>query len=268
MTAPWSVTVPRSLQPYIADAVAYSFAGLPAGTHVGAPSGHLTLIVAVGEPLVVGDLGRAPRSYGALVAGLRPVPSLVHHDGRMEGIQLDLTPAGARALLGVPAAAVDGAVELDDLLLPADRGLAARVSETPGWGERVRLVLDALARRLADHARRTPAPEVVEAWRLLHATAGAVPVRQVSERVGWSPRHLGQQFRLETGVGPKTIARVARFQLARGHLVRGGSPAEVAAMCGYADQAHLTREWREFCGAPPVTWLRTDHLAAGGVGRA
>jgi AraC-like DNA-binding protein len=267
VTQPWSVPVSRELRHYVARAVSYSFTGLPPGTHVGAPSGYLTLIVAVGEPLAVSELGEEPRRYDALVAGLQPVPSLVHHDGSMEGIQLDLTPAGARALLGVPAAALDATVPLDDLLHPADRGLASRISETADWGRRGRLLLQALSRRLGEASLVEPVPEVREAWRLLHASSGAVPVSQVAAHVGWSPRHLGQRFRAETGVTPKAVARVARFQRARGYLVRGSSPAEVAARCGYADQAHLTREWRALCGSPPAAWLRTDHLAVSAPGR-
>jgi AraC-like DNA-binding protein len=267
VTPPWPAPVPRELRPYVARAVSYSFAGLPSGTHVGAPSGYLTLIVAVGEPLVVSDLGEEPRRYDALVAGLQPTPSLVHHDGSMEGIQLDLTPAGARALLGVPAAALDATVPLDDLLRTADRGLAARITETADWGERGRLLLGALSRRLAQSVLVEPLPEVREAWRLLHASSGSVPVSEVAARVGWSPRHLGQRFRAETGVTPKAVARVARFQRARGYLVGGAAPAEVAARCGYADQAHLTREWRALCGSPPAAWLRTDHLAVSAPGR-
>ena len=34
--------------------------------------------------------------------------------------------------------------------------------------------------------------------------------------------------------------------------------AEVAAECGYADQAHLAREWSELAGCSPTTWLREE----------
>jgi AraC-like DNA-binding protein len=34
--------------------------------------------------------------------------------------------------------------------------------------------------------------------------------------------------------------------------------AEIAARCGYADQAHLTREWRELAGCTPSTWLAEE----------
>ena len=59
--------------------------------------------------------------------------------------------------------------------------------------------------------------------------------------------------RAEYGLGPKAMARVLRFET--GTLDAGRSPAaalaDVAAACGYADQAHLTREWHALAGCQP-----------------
>ena len=53
------------------------------------------------------------------------------------------------------------------------------------------------------------------------------------------------------GYGPKTLQRILRFQRAV-RLIGGGRPlGEVAATCGFADQAHLTREVRALSGRPP-----------------
>ena len=50
------------------------------------------------------------------------------------------------------------------------------------------------------------------------------------------------------------MARVARFERAHGMLMGpGASPlATVAARCGYADQAHMTREWNALAGSSPA----------------
>jgi AraC-like DNA-binding protein len=67
----------------------------------------------------------------------------------------------------------------------------------------------------------------------------------------------------EIGFTPKTAARVARFDRSRRILQqRGhGTPlalAELAASNGYADQAHLAREFREFTGLSPSQWLADE----------
>jgi transcriptional regulator GlxA family with amidase domain len=80
--------------------------------------------------------------------------------------------------------------------------------------------------------------------------------------VGWSRRHLTDRFTAEYGLGPKAMARVLRFERARWMIVRAAFPslAAVAAECGYADQAHMTREWQALAGASPTAWLAAEQL--------
>ena len=87
-----------------------------------------------------------------------------------------------------------------------------------------------------------------------------MPVATLSDEVGWSRRQLTQRFSREYGIGPKQVARLVRFSTARSLVVDGRAAlADVAARCGYADQAHLTREWRELAGVPPTAWLKQEH---------
>ena len=75
--------------------------------------------------------------------------------------------------------------------------------------------------------------------------------------MGWSDRHLAREFRREIGLTPKAAARVIRFDRARRLLPRH-SGAVVAAECGYADQAHLIREFVAFTGLSPTRWLAEE----------
>jgi len=101
---------------------------------------------------------------------------------------------------------------------------------------------------------------VAEAWRMIFATGGRVPVATVAADVGWSRRHLAERFGALTGLTPKQAARIARFEATRRFLVRPHRPplADIAARCGYADQAHLAREWRAMAGCSIGTWLREE----------
>jgi AraC-like DNA-binding protein len=103
-------------------------------------------------------------------------------------------------------------------------------------------------------------PEVREAWRLVQRSAGRCRVEDLAAHVGWSRRHLSEQFRLATGLPPKQAARIARFEATRRLLADPRRPplAEVAARCGYADQPHLAREWRALAGCSVGTWLREE----------
>ena len=124
---------------------------------------------------------------------------------------------------------------------------------TTSWAERFRLLDEGLG-RLVDPSRRPPA-EVCHAWHLLRASHGTARVADVARAVGWSERHLAARFRAEIGLTPKAAARVIRFDRAR-RMIPATDGAVVAAVCGYADQPHLVRDFVEFTGLTPTCLAR------------
>lgn len=246
------------LASYVASLTAYDVDLGDPGVHRGLPSTTLTFVLPVGEPLDVswaGNPGSRRRSWSSL-SGLHPHPAEIHHQGRQLGVQVALTVAGARALLGVPAAALAGGLlELDEL-----DGSAARLRHLPERlaatepGEWASTVAEALRAELAGRRPAAPRGEVARA---LHLLTRGVPVQEVADEVGYSRRHLGALVRAETGLSPKQVQRLGRFEASRARV--GRVPlADVAHACGYADQAHLTREWVALAGCPPSTWLREE----------
>ena len=260
-----TVHLAEPLVPLVSGLHGYRMSGLAAGSHVGMPSRDITVIISLDEPMDMSVPGQGGVRLGSIVGGLHDRPVLIHHDGHQFGIQAALTPAGARALLGVPAAELAGlVVGLDDLLGPAARLLQERVVGAATWADRLRLVqaaLLALLDRSTPPSESAAATEIGEAWRVLARHDGDVAVRAVARHVGWSPRHLTERFTSEFGLRPKTTARVMRFERSTRFVRAGARPADVAATCGYADQAHLTREWQALAGVTPGRWPASDVLA-------
>jgi len=110
-------------------------------------------------------------------------------------------------------------------------------------------------------ARDAVRPEVAFAWRRLRASHGAVSVADLAAETGYSARHLNGLFRAEVGLAPKAAGRVFRFDHAK-RLLAAACPAlplaDLAAECGYYDQAHLAREFRDLAGCPPTQWLAEE----------
>ena len=259
------------LRPYVAWCAGYRQAGVEPAEHRGLPSPWLTMIVTLDEPLVIArhpDPRQLASTHDFLLGGLHTSPALITHDGRQSGIQLALTPLGARTLLGMPAAELAGIdVEADAVLGRLASEIRERVVAAPGWDSRFAVLEELLAARVRaarEPGRRTPRPEVSHAWNRLLRTQGAVSIADLAAETGWSARHLGEQFRAETGLSPKTGARVIRFDRARRVLLRrqaaGGRVvlAEFAAELGYYDQAHLARDFRDLAGCPPSTLLAQE----------
>ncbi|MGN0062921.1 MAG: helix-turn-helix domain-containing protein [Nocardioides sp.] len=246
-----------ALRPYLeGPLVGYRDHLDPRAVHHGLPSATVTFVVSFERPLDTAWLGTPERndSYWTLAAGLHAAPALIRTHGVQHGIQIALTPAGARALLGLPAGAL-GEVIAHQGDLPGGLGesVAHELAGIDGWGARFDRLEQHLLTRLAATADPVGvvAPEVREAWRLLRASGGRARVAEVAERVGWSRRRLLGRFTDEYGVGPKTAARIVRFERAH-RMARAGVPyVEVAARCGYADQAHLAHEFAAMAGRTP-----------------
>jgi len=235
--------------------------------HRGLPSPWLTMIVTLDEPVVITshpDPRQPASAHDFLLGGLHTSPALVTHAGRQSGIQLGLTPLGARTLLGMPAAELASLdVEASDVLGRLAGEIRERVLAAPGWAARFAVLEQVLAARTGAVDIPGPRPEVGYAWERLRQSRGTVSVADLAAETGWSARHLGARFRAETGLSPKAAARVVRFDLARRLLLgraRAGrmTIAELAADCGYYDQAHLSRDFRDLAGCPPSVLLAEE----------
>ena len=261
----------EELRPYVARYTGYRQAGVEPAAHRGLPSPWLTMIVTLDEPLVIArhpDPRQSASTHDFLLGGLHTAPALVTHDGCQSGIQLALTPFGARALLGLPAAELASIdVEAGDVLGRLAGEVRERVLAAPDWAGRFAVLEEFLIGRVRAApapGRPAPRPEVSYAWDRLRRSRGAVTVAELAAETGWSARHLGEQFRAETGLSPKAGARVFRFDRARrrllGRQAAGGRAvlAELAADCGYYDQAHLARDFRDLAGCPPSLLLAEE----------
>ena len=193
------------------------------------------------------------RKRWSTVSGLHPGPAAIHHEGTQKGIQLGLSTAGVRALLGASAAELrDELLELKDVA--PDLGDLPERLDGLSPSEGVAVVARALTEALARNGEARPRTEV---GRALAGLTRGERVADVADEVGYSRRRLGTLVKQETGLGPKEYQRVARFEASRAIL--GHQPlADVAARCGYADQSHLSRDWSELAGCPPSTWLREE----------
>jgi AraC-like DNA-binding protein len=250
---------PAALAPHVRGYLGYSETTPGPFQRLEVPSDEVHVILSFGPEC------RVPERVGSFVAAPHTRHAIVDHDGHQHGVELRLTPLGTHMLLGVPMDELaHHCVELDALLGPAASELIEQVYEAPSWEARFALLDAFLARRLADAS--PPVPGVEYAWRELSRTHGAVPVSRLVEETGWSRRHLSARFREHVGLTPKVFGRILRFQRARHELGRSDGPslAEIALDCGYYDQAHLNRDFREFAGRTPSELIAARLPGGGG----
>ena len=251
--------VPRALAPYVVARVAYDVDFGAPGVHRGLPGTSLTFVLPLDDPLRVSWGGRPASVHSAWssLAGLHAAPAAIHHDGTQRGIQLGLTIAGARAVLGIPAAALSGDLtDLDEAAVPRPlRELPERLHDAATWQQRIAIV----DRTLATLVARADAPGPrAEVGRALARLTGGARVAEVADEVGYSRRRLSTLVRDECGVTPKEFQR-------RGALPAGARPARSAAAGRGRRPVRLQRPGAPQPGVGGARGVLADDLAAGGV---
>jgi len=232
----------------------------------------------------------------AWIVGLHTRHQLTRATGERHFMVARFTPLGAYLFLGVPMDSIaNAAVDLDRIDPTIARAVMDNVARARGWPARFAAMDALIAARIADAAKPRAVADAVSGavahvWHRLVATDGAVPLGPLAAELDCSHRALIARFRTSVGFPPKTIARLLRFNrvvhaLDRASRTRAdgtvGKPyiesaqaharrirddarrsisirwAEIAADCGYFDQAHLIKDFREFAGRTPTAFLRS-----------
>jgi len=208
-----------------------------------APLGML-LVIAVGDAYRVGLGDESPvRAVGGFAVGPQSRHGSSALDGVAEGVQVDLSWSAAAVIFGGGLADLaEKAVLIRDL--PQGAPLVDRM-EAASEGERIGLVRDWLRSMASSH--RGPSALARRAIRRIED--GETSVGELAAELGCSRGHLHRAVRIATGQSPSTLMRVVRLH--RLLDLPASSLADLAAVGGYADHAHLCHETRQLAGRTP-----------------
>lgn len=217
------------------------------------PDSMIELVWSFGLPCSIALAGQERLLPPCYAVGLLDAPAQLRARGVLRAIRARFYPWGLLPLLG-------------DLLAPAApglRGLLVAGPELLGLG---RELADALLggpdRAIAELQQfllgraiqaRFGDPTVVAAARQILVRRGDLSIDELARASFASPRALRRRFQSSLGAGPKALARAARFEHVRA-LLWEDPDAELSAVAlaaGYADQAHMQREFRQFSQRTP-----------------
>ena len=92
---------------------------------------------------------------------------------------------------------------------------------------------------------------------ILRANLHGVPLKKVARECGLSVGYFSHAFRRALGVAPHKWLIEQRIVLSKEKLRDDGLPlSDVAMECGFSDQSHLTRAFRQAVGVSPGAWRR------------
>jgi AraC-like DNA-binding protein len=226
------------------------------GSHRVLPDGAMDVLFAAGDG--------AARVIGPMT---RPVVTPPEGPAWIVGVRF--RPGAALEMLGVAARELrDDVASARDVWGAAGRTLDARlVNARDAGAARAAIEAELFERR---SRARLPDARLSRAIATLRAARGELPIPAVAARAGLGERHLERLFVERVGYGPKLFGRVVRLENAVASLaseqrrVRGSTAswASFARACGYADQAHLIREFRALTGVTPAAYTRSGARAA------
>jgi AraC-like DNA-binding protein len=179
------------------------------------------------------------------------------YPARVRLVGVHFKPWGMSPFVGMPA------TELRDLWVPVDavwqRSLDRvrnQIGDTASASGTLQVLEEELRSRLAE-ATSHGLDLVRYAGGRLESFHGAVPVSALTDATGVSGTHLATQFKSHIGVTPKHVARIYRFSrlILSVDALRPVDWSALAQAAGYFDQAHFSREFKEFTGHTPTQYL-------------
>lgn len=219
------------------------------------PLGMLELIFHLGdevyEATIDGEKHKLPPCF---VAGMyeKPVSWKTFFGAKLFGIRIK--PECMMELFKVPVSVLfNEFADMESFFGKDINAFAERIQEAQDIGSRIQLAEQFLLKRLCN--RQSERNYVIEATRLIRHAKGNISIDELSNRIYISTRQLQRGFKDNMGASPKTYMRIIRFRNAYRqvqHLRKDiKNWASLSYDFGYADQAHLIRDFRQFTGKAP-----------------
>jgi AraC-like DNA-binding protein len=234
------------------------------------PSGQSQLLINLGPPQYRIESGpsevRVP-FVDVWYSGLhqQPIDTEAPHGNALLGVAF--TARGAFPWLGERMDGLaDRIIALADAVGDGALALRERLLNTPSLEGRFEATEKWLIARLKP--RTLVHPAVRWAVDRIAASGGRVVVEDLATETGFTRKHLGNLFRQQVGLSPKSLARVHRFRSALDLLNRANGEvpwAVLAERCGFYDQSHLINEFQRFTGLSPTELMRRDRPDTGSI---
>jgi AraC-like DNA-binding protein len=191
------------------------------------------------------------------IAGIQDRPLVIASPEGANHMGVRFRPGGAHAFFGMPMNELLGRVVDLDLIVGASAAEELRERLEGADGDRARCGVAEqwlLERRYSVHPYLATTRRALD---LVNRSPYNMTVTELCLRLGFSNRHLIDQFRQVVGLPPKTLFRIRRFHAVVKSL-EGRYEADwgrVAHRFGFSDQPHLIREFRHFAGVTPTQFL-------------
>jgi AraC-like DNA-binding protein len=151
---------------------------------------------------------------------------------------------------------------LEDIFCTQGKEIEERILNSTSSTERVAIIEQFLLQRL--RRSRVFDQNARMASHLLSEQPNEECILQLARELKISLRQLERQFKTQVGMSPSQFIKIARFQkVLRCKLVNPAvSFATLAMECGYYDQSHFSRDFKDLSGLSPGAYFGEEHSMA------
>jgi AraC-like DNA-binding protein len=198
-------------------------------------------------------------TQSSVVAGQTISPTRIASDVDFAGLGVKLRIGAIYTLFGIPAYELTNrAVALDDILGNSAAELIERISESPTSIQKIKHIENAFVHLAQKNGRKNFSVEfaILESLTRDHS----ISISCLAEQFGYSSRQLQRRLNNFIGLPPRLFKRIHRFEKildAIQNSARQGNLtwSNLVFSSGYSDQAHFVRDFREFTGRTPTTYI-------------
>ncbi len=223
------------------------------------PDGTVNLIIELGDvPQFIydnTDLSRKRKYSGAWVSGMQM--EYISISAANKGmIVVQFCPSGAYPVLHVPIKELNNLVVDASLILGASiHDLREKLMEAPTVAQKIEFLEQWLSSRILEQT--VPAAVVQYAVEQTLHNPTTINIQDIKDKIGYSHKHFIQLFNKYIGLSPKQFQRIVRFNKTLESINQGMAInwAQLSLDCGFYDQAHFIKEFKNFSGLNPTEYL-------------
>jgi AraC-like DNA-binding protein len=220
------------------------------------PDSYVELIINAGAPLYLTTAdGARLATPQVFLNGVQRAPLHLSAAGQCQVIAVKLYPWTVTARLGVPALQTTATLTPLDGRWQAFGQSVIATLHARGYAEALYQLQD-----FVGALRPAPPPDlpaIRTAMHTLYDAGGQLRVHRLAAQTAFSTSQFERRFKYFTGLTPKSMARVIRFETVRNLLFTAplGRTAHLAQDLGYADQAHFIHDFKAFARMTPGEFI-------------
>lgn len=225
------------------------------------PDGIVEIIFHYETPLYTyQDDAKFPQPQNFAISMMRKFVE-IESSGKSGFISVRFFPWGAHHFFDEPVKNfLDQTIEGSVLWGERSTEIIATLKRCPTLDDRFKAVESFLSACLEKYKKTDSA--VDDAIKLVRNAKGQLNIEEICERTGFSKKQLERKFLNTVGTTPKIFSRISRFLNLCQHLEshEGKTFTELTHDCGYYDQAHFIKEFKEFSGYTPKEFFAKENV--------